>query len=158
MTTIISFAAYRKYLLTQIVLARREYYRLKAELANSNQPIPQGCYIGKYRSNYEWEYFMLGHKNAVLPSARDPKKLTIKRHLGLTVNPHYFQALLDLEATRTYQIKKETLHGIANHLLALKSEWRFYREWFLADKRQQQLKINRKDSPITADFLSAFIK
>ena len=66
-----TYADFRKTLLTQIVHARREYYRLAAELATTNPPLPQGCYIGRYRSNYKWEYFILRHKNAVFPIARD---------------------------------------------------------------------------------------
>ena len=118
----------REALLTQIALARREYFRLKSEIAALNPQLPQGCYISNYTSNYHWTYHFLGHKNAVLPSARNKEILTKKLHLGLDHNPNYRLALIEVELARTLALKLETLEGVTAHLNALKMRWRELRK------------------------------
>ncbi|SRR5579883_514904 len=117
---------YRKSLLTEIVLARKEYFRLKSELDSLYRDglLPFGSYIGLYKSNYDWNYYALGHKDAVLPSARNPEQMTKKLHLGRDHNPNYRRSLLAIERLRIYQVKSETLKGISKHLAALKALWR----------------------------------
>lgn len=117
----------RRNLLHEIACARREYFRLKHELSQLEPTLPKGCYIGTYKSNYNWTYRALGHKDAVLPSATDPNKLTQKLHLGRDENLSYRHALLEIERMRIKQIKQETLAGIITHLSALKEMYWFWK-------------------------------
>lgn len=127
--TSITYDALRKQLLTQVIEARREYFRLKREISELKPRLPQGIYIGTYQSNYNFHYFTIGHRDAVLPSVREPNKLTKKLHLGLSHNPRYRMGLLELEQTRMHQLKKEILTGITNHLDGLKNLWKILREY-----------------------------
>ena len=124
----ISFEYSREILLNQIVIVRREYFRLKAEIAELDPQLPIGSYIGTYRSNYEYTYHTLGNKNAVLPRFTKNEVPTKKLHLGRVHNPRYRRALLEIEKLRITQIKVETLSGIANNLASLKSMWRRIRK------------------------------
>jgi hypothetical protein len=132
----ITYAECRKILLSQIVEARHEYFRLKCEIAElEREPrLPVGSYIGKYTSNStntcnrKYTYHTLGNKNAVLPSATDSTKLTKKLHLGLDNSPQYRIALVEVEKLRILQIKLETLEGISQHLASVKSDWKLLRK------------------------------
>lgn len=125
--TSITYEALRKELLTQVVEARREYFRLKREIAELCPRLPHGIYIGSYQSNYNYTYYTVGHKDAVLPSVKDANKLTKRLHLGLAHNPKYRMALLELEQTRSHQLKLDILTGIKNHLDGLKHLWKILR-------------------------------
>ena len=135
----ITYAEYRKFLLSQIVEARYEYFRLKREISELEleSRLPVGSYIGTYTSNTKYTkftdkrkytYYTLGNKNAVLPSAKDSAKLTKKRHLGRDNNPEYRIALVEVEKLRILQIKLETLAGISQHLASVKADWKLLRQ------------------------------
>ncbi len=152
-----TYGEYRSALLKEIIAARREYFRLKGELADLTRDglLPDGCYIGTYKSNYDWQYYALGHKNAVLPSATYPSKLVSKRHLGREYNPNYRRALLEIEKLRVYQAKRETFQGISNHILALKAEWHILRKLLAHHKLEDLMHLPNHRDRGTNDLIKA---
>ncbi len=140
----------RKSLLSEIVIARREYFRLKSEIEALNPVIPQGCYISRYTSNYRWQYNFLGHKDAVLPSAKDKYKLTRKLHLGYYHNPNYRAAVLELEKARIFGIKLDTLNCISNHLFELKFLWKY-----LYKNRDRIIDFKSDEGKLLTDFVAS---
>lgn len=135
----------RKELLTNICLARKEYFRLKEELSWIPPRLEPGTCIGNYWSKCipgeytRYQYHALSHKDAVLPSAKDENKLTRKRHIGRDHNPNYREALILIEETRVRQIKLETLSHITTHLNALKNLYKAAKTLDTWDKETKRL-------------------
>lgn len=147
-----TYAEYRKILITQIAIARREYFRIKSEIAALEVYLPCGSYIEQYKSNHNWWYHSIGHKDAVLPSFKNPDRKVKKLHLGNTQNPRYLEGLIEIEKLRCKQIKEETLIGVINHLEMLKSLWRELRRC-LRDHHLHESMEKREDKPF--DFIEA---
>jgi hypothetical protein len=121
---------YRKHILTQICKARKEYFRLKAEITALMPCLPTGTYLSTYTSNSKaskqdyllapYMYHVLAHKEGLLPSAKETNKPTYKHHLGRIHNERYLKGVLALERMQLTKIKKESLDRVAAHLDEMK--------------------------------------
>jgi hypothetical protein len=138
---------YRRHLLTQICKARKEYFRLKAEITALMPCLPTGTYLSTYTSNskaskcehYElapYIYHVLAHKEGLLPSAKKENKPTYKHHLGRIHNERYLKGVLAIERMQIAKIKLETLNRVSAYLSEIKQ---MYKEYKLKSKRIKAL-------------------
>ena len=112
---LLSLGEIRKVIIQRIVIARKEYFRLKDEITTLNPVLPLGTYLSTYTSNSKrqrkYTYYRLSNK-----------KFKNQYHLGRSHNPRFLQGALDIEKSRILQIKLETLERVKSHIEGLKIE------------------------------------
>ena len=129
---------YRRHLLTQICTARKEYFRLKAEIAALMPCLPTGTYLSTYTSNSKaskcehyplapYTYHVLAHKEGLLPSAKKENKPTYKHHLGRIHNERYLKGVLAIERMQIAKIKLDALNRISAYLSEIKQMYKDYK-------------------------------
>ena len=145
---------YRKYLLTNICKARKEYFRIQTELKELENHLPFGTYLSTYTSNssaskndaYDlapYIYQRLAHKEKLLPSGKENNQSLVGyHHLGRKHNNRFLKGAIALERMQIAKIKLETLARIREHLDELK----------LLHKDYERITKDRRETLTVIDF------
>jgi len=99
----------------QVLIVRSQLFRLKRELEEIGETLPDGTYLSTYTSNSKkgrYTYYCLAHKRGLLKSAVPENKDTYKLHLGRIDNCRYLDGLLELEKMQIAQTKRKALERI----------------------------------------------
>lgn len=156
----------RRKVIQQAIVARKEYFRLRRELAALEPVLPESTCIATYRSkcvngSTGYKYFMLKNKHAVFPSAQDSSRLTTRLHLGMESNSRFLRGCIDLEQTRIYQIKLQTFERVASHYTSLKKILALLRSlkrkgyWQIKDSREYAHLLTPAQHKSILDFLKS---